>query len=68
MDPTACLVEIRELRVALLEEREITDVDDVMNLMRQASRLPELIEALDEWISGGGSLPQQWQRPLPAED
>jgi len=27
------------------------------------SRGAELVRALDEWISGGGFLPQRWQRP-----
>ena len=53
MDPNANLREQRELAKRLLDhDRE--DDDDVW-------RLCELIEALDEWLSKGGYLPQDWQ-------
>jgi hypothetical protein len=49
MDPNANLEEQR--RIA----RRILDGDD-----RDAERLAELVEALDEWLASGGFLPSDW--------
>ena len=52
MDPTACLAEIRKL----LEDNELFVMDD-----NEAHRLIELMESLDNWMTGGGFLPEQWK-------
>ena len=52
MDPNANLAEQR--RILALPSDETTRED--------LARLAELAGALDEWISGGGFLPDAWQR------
>lgn len=47
MDPTANLEEIRNM---LLGDKDT-----------KTARLSELINALDQWIAGGGFLPMQWR-------
>jgi hypothetical protein len=58
MDPTANLQEQRLLAARLVEasdnDRPIREED--------IGRLAELVIALDEWISRGGSLPWPWLR------
>lgn len=49
MDPNANLKEQRELAEAILALEEV-----------DATRLAELVLALDEWIAGGGSIPDRW--------
>jgi hypothetical protein len=49
MDPDTCLARIRALVARQLAADEDTE-------------LAELCEALDEWISQGGFLPQAWRR------
>ena len=49
MDPNATLKEIREI-IKLHNDSNAPDL----------SRLVELIEALDEWISNGGFRPEGW--------
>jgi len=58
MDPNANLAEIRHLVESMREEHEVDALD--------AARLVELIEALDNWIVGGGFLPEAWQH-VPTE-
>lgn len=55
MDPTANLAEQRRI------------VERIVNGDSSAdwSRLAELVEALDNWISNGGFLPQQWAKGDP---
>lgn len=56
MDPTANLEEPR--RVAQrLQAGHFTSEEEAA---RAGERLAELVEALDEWIAGGGFLPEQW--------
>lgn len=62
MDPDANLKEQREIREAILGMSEITDTDDLIRLEDKARRLVDLSEALDEWISKGGFLPQAWRK------
>ena len=50
MDPTAALSEIR--RMLRDEEWDEETVQDILGHVR----------ALDEWLSGGGFLPEQWAR------
>lgn len=54
MDPTANLKE--QLRITNLLLEEAGESRD----MELAERLAELVYALNEWISGGGFLPQEW--------
>ena len=63
MDPNENLAEQRRICERLSaretsdpEEYESGDVDDWQ-------RLAELAHALDEWLSGGGFLPEAWKRP-----
>lgn len=68
MDPNANLEEQRRIVARLLSPepgvRDLCDpaftppppkADDVL-------RLAELVQALDEWIKGGGFLPKDWQK------
>jgi len=52
MDPTAALMEIRSITKKLSEP--------------DFERLCDLIDALDNWISSGGFLPEDWQKPVSA--
>jgi hypothetical protein len=56
MDPNATLVEIRTLVAIGLSE----DLDPA-----DTHRLLMLVEALDDWLTGGGFLPTNWARRLP---
>jgi hypothetical protein len=61
MDPTANLKEQRELAARILEIWDRGDhIDEV-----DASRLCELVEALDSWLMKGGHLPEDWERNRP---
>lgn len=53
MDPNAALAELRGLYADLLDTEE--DDDHVM-------RIAELTQALDQWLTGGGFLPNEWQK------
>lgn len=53
MDPTANLAEQRRIVAAVLSGTSHHD---------DLTRLAELVEALDEWITRGGFLPTQWKR------
>lgn len=50
MDPNATLHAIREFCRAIAPEE---DSDDVLNLI-------EHVKALDEWLSRGGAMPDEW--------
>lgn len=54
MDPNATLTEIRELAYRIVEERDSRE--------STYDRLAELVQALDEWITRGGFLPNDWKR------
>jgi len=58
MDPTACLGEMLELSAELVEED--VDLDDLVEGRQKATRLAELVQALDGWMMTGGFMPQQW--------
>jgi DNA-binding transcriptional MerR regulator len=73
MDPTACLHEIRELvkKLRALQAEESTawrrgipeEIADV------ADQLADYQEALDDWLSRGGFMPNQWNaRPAAAPE
>lgn len=51
VDPDECLRRIRE--ILQLDRPEL-----------EASRLVELVQALDEWIGMGGYLPKDWRVPV----
>ncbi len=55
MDPDANLREMRRLVRKMVDDEYEVDSDDAM-------RLVELVQALDEWLSTGGFLPQSWRR------
>jgi hypothetical protein len=61
MDPNANLEELRRLAAEILnmtvEQMGETETGD---LMARATRLAELIEALDGWLTKGGFLPSAW--------
>ena len=54
VDVDVTLERIRELVNEQLDGGYIAD---------RAQELCELLEAIDEWIAGGGVLPARWQRP-----
>ncbi len=62
MDPNAALAELRRLvasnqvDVGLLEQ-------DPAEVERRLDRMCELVEALDNWVMGGGFLPFEWLSP-----
>ena len=66
MDPNANLAEQREIGARLLVALDnIADNGDEYQLISRAVladmyRFSELVEALDEWIVGGGFLPDAW--------
>jgi hypothetical protein len=53
MDPNKVLQEIRQL-VARADEHELTT--------DESDYLTELFENLDEWLSHGGFLPNDWNK------
>ena len=55
MDPNAALTEIRNLASQALEPSGLEPDEH--------ERLAEVVEALDEWLSKGGFLPEPWERP-----
>lgn len=56
MDPNANLEELRVIANRMLDE-EAESPDGFAN---DATRLAELVVALDEWLSIGGLLPRAW--------
>ena len=59
MDPDAALVEARELAARVLDD---TDPFYPDNLGADGTRLAELFQALDSWLSRGAFLPRAWAR------
>lgn len=59
MDPNANLAEQLKLTARIYAEldRSHPSVDE-----SDVARLCELVEALDEWLAGGGFLPKRWKR------
>lgn len=53
MDPNANLAEQRRI---------IARINEGAPFVEDERRLAELAEALDEWLSNGGFLPEAWQR------
>ena len=61
MDPDACLSEIRETILAL---KEAGNRGSVIEAYGHGETLAEYVQALDEWLTGGGFLPASWL-PVP---
>ena len=53
MDPDAALLLLRAETQAATEENDAVEV---------LARMVELFQGLDDWLSKGGFLPQDWQR------
>ncbi len=63
MDPDATLREIREIIKA--SHKEVCDDEDKeFEYLENMGRLTELVEALDNWITGGGFLPNDWKEDI----
>lgn len=58
MDPNATLKRIRELVEAVLDH----DLDD-RDALDAAGYLADAVQALDQWLSKGGFLPEAWRVP-----
>lgn len=61
MDPDIALTEIRRLREQIsrdLDPRNYSEADE-----RDVTRLLDLTESLDSWLSNGGFLPKAWRKP-----
>lgn len=69
MNPNATLAEMRRLAGEIASNEHTTGT-----MISTAYRLAELALALDEWITRGGALPEEWGtkkpalRPLPFGD
>jgi hypothetical protein len=61
MDPNACLAKLRELSKAQVKDDEDSEGYLVRSGMR-SEEMADLLEALDQWLSKGGFLPEDWQR------
>jgi len=57
MDPNANLAEQRELQVLIARSNSQEPY--------ALERLADLAKALDEWISNGGFLPNEWRKVRP---
>ena len=71
MDPNANLREQREICREILKIQDDCNADGTYThgqeerLAELATRLAELVQALDEWIIAGGFLPKAWNRNNP---
>lgn len=57
MDPNVTLAEIRAL---IRDLREAQDDGDEGSVADVGANLAEKTEALDQWVTGGGFLPEAW--------
>jgi len=66
MDPNANLREQRELVEQIntllnaAHGKRLTGTQE-QDIILHSARLAELVEALDQWIAGGGFLPDSWE-------
>lgn len=60
MDPNKCLEQIRD------DVSVIFSVSDTETAISRYESLAEHTQALDEWLSKGGFLPQLWGKSTPA--
>ena len=61
MDPNAALKEIREI---VKNADKPNPLKGIYEEHAEFSRLIDLIDGLDGWISKGGFLPRDWQKPV----
>lgn len=59
MDPDQALADIRDMIHGL---RNAIDDEEFDTAIFEAEYLATAVEALDEWITGGGLLPEDWAR------
>lgn len=60
MDPNATLSQLRRV-VARIHDNDATPRDpETAAMLQDADLLATLFDSLDEWISRGGFLPQEW--------
>lgn len=64
MDPNANLKEQRELIERMQEIDDRAEPVLSHEYYQAAARLVELVAALDQWLSAGGFLPDDWPTPL----
>lgn len=66
MDPDACLEEMLKLAKSLQDmDPDPDSISSMRSGLEGASRLAELVQALDGWLSKGGFLPKKWERKPP---
>lgn len=56
MDPNAALAAIRRL----VTESDVVDLDDRELLASMLEDLANRVQGLDDWLTGGGFLPDAW--------
>lgn len=60
MDPTAALAEIRSI---ISENGSVDEMAmPLQEIQDKYDRLCELVDGLDNWISSGGFLPEDWNK------
>lgn len=62
MDPNAALEGIRERVNALTADTDMGGVLTASEFIETALELAHLANSLDEWLSKGGFLPDEWRR------
>lgn len=63
MDPEANLKELLELSEEVLNgDLDDFDQSEVYAVAEKATRMAELVQALDGWIKKGGFLPKSWSK------
>ncbi len=62
MDPNANLKEQREIATRMLGHNQYRAASGPSYSV-DATRLAELVQALDGWITNGGFLPEAWTKP-----
>jgi hypothetical protein len=62
VDPNANLREQRRLAAEIVAFLDSDGMADDETLQRLANELAEHVQALDQWLTGGGFAPRAWQR------
>lgn len=60
MDPDECLAQLRSQSADI--QRQIDRGEFDYDTEKTVSRLLDLIDSLDGWLTKGGFLPNQWQQ------
>ncbi len=63
MDPTANLAEQLRIAARIIERHDRGDSNAEADA-EDCDRLAELVQALNQWLSGGGFVPEQWRTRL----